>query len=212
MLFLSENKKYNDMWGVHMESNELNKKDAIMYALFVIYIIVLFKITIFRYPNMIYNFLDGYSYGARNLNTNIFETIDRYFTFMSNGGFLIGLSNLLGNVILFIPLGFMVPVLFPKMDNIIKIVLLAIVLSCSIEVFQYIFSIGATDVDDVILNTIGAIVGYLIYIVCMKFLDTTYYKILISVLLILVTSIGLFVGTGNNSAKSYHVMELIEIN
>lgn len=70
--------------------------------------------------------------------------------------------NLFGNVLLFIPLGFLVPTLFQKLAKFWKTVSFGFTLSLLIETWQ-LFLPRASDVDDLILNTLGTVLGYLLY-------------------------------------------------
>ena len=64
------------------------------------------------------------------------------------------------NVFLFIPFGFMLPWCSEKLQRLWKIVLIAAVFSALTEVTQYFFRIGLCETDDVIHNTLGAVIGY----------------------------------------------------
>lgn len=66
------------------------------------------------------------------------------------------------NVVLFIPLGFFLPLLYKEYKNVGKVVIGGLLLSLSIELLQM-FGRGATDVNDLITNIIGTILGYVIY-------------------------------------------------
>ena len=70
--------------------------------------------------------------------------------------------NLFGNVILFIPFAFMLLALF-RITKLNTIVLAALLVSTFIEITQYFFQIGLADIDDIILNTLGAIIGFYLY-------------------------------------------------
>ena len=60
------------------------------------------------------------------------------------------------NILFFIPYGF----LFPRKDNWKRVFVTALVLSVFIEFSQFIFNLGWCEVDDVISNTLGAMIGY----------------------------------------------------
>ena len=66
------------------------------------------------------------------------------------------------NVILFIPLGFFLPMLFMRYDKIGKVALTGFFISLSVEIFQM-FDCGSSDINDLITNTAGACLGFLIY-------------------------------------------------
>ena len=71
-----------------------------------------------------------------------------------------------GNVIGFLPFGFILPVILDKMRSGWLIVLAGFGLSVTVEVIQLITKVGCFDVDDMILNTAGAALGYLLFFIC----------------------------------------------
>lgn len=75
----------------------------------------------------------------------------------------IALHNLLGNVVLFIPLGWFLPGLFPKLRSFPMTFLSVLVSVSCVEVLQVVFTIGICDVDDLLLNLLGASIGYGVY-------------------------------------------------
>ena len=60
------------------------------------------------------------------------------------------------NILFFIPYG----LLFPRKDNWKRVFVTALVLSVFIELSQFIFNLGWCEVDDVISNTLGAMIGW----------------------------------------------------
>lgn len=77
------------------------------------------------------------------------------------------LKEIIENILIFIPLGLLL-----KMKDLSsqKIFLLGFLLSFTYEFLQYIFSIGAADITDIIANTIGAILGSLVYSILSHFI------------------------------------------
>lgn len=71
-------------------------------------------------------------------------------------------KNLFGNIILFMPYGFL-GILYPKLKSFINLFLIFVVLINILEFSQYYFGRGFAELDDVILNTLGMSIGYLIY-------------------------------------------------
>ena len=63
------------------------------------------------------------------------------------------------NVILFLPLGIFLPLLYEQYNSLSKVLLLGFLFSLSIEIIQ-IFGFGTTDINDLITNTFGAVLGY----------------------------------------------------
>lgn len=70
--------------------------------------------------------------------------------------------NLFANLLLFSPLGFFLPMLSEKFRTVRKIVLVGIMISTCVEILQY-FIGRSSDIDDIILNTIGVGIGFAIY-------------------------------------------------
>lgn len=73
------------------------------------------------------------------------------------------LQNVIGNVAMFIPSGIVLPIIYKRLNTFGKVVLAGGGISLSIEMIQLPFSVRATDIDDLILNTAGVIIGYGIY-------------------------------------------------
>ena len=71
--------------------------------------------------------------------------------------------NLTGNFAMFIPTGIMVPLIYKKFNTFGKVPLFGFLMSLTIEILQLPFAVRASDVDDLILNTAGCMVGYGIY-------------------------------------------------
>ena len=73
------------------------------------------------------------------------------------------------NIIMFIPLGIFLPLLFKKLDNLAKITFVGFLFSLAIELSQLVVmmlfyaSQRVFDIDDLIANTLGAIIGYIIF-------------------------------------------------
>lgn len=70
--------------------------------------------------------------------------------------------HIVHNILLFIPLGGYVT-LFSRDKHIFKSVLLIILFSILAEIIQFIFKVGATDIDDVLLNGSGGFIGVVMY-------------------------------------------------
>lgn len=98
-----------------------------------------------------------------NLNLKPFTTIQLYLSLLqSPDGGLVRHAwiNLVGNVIMFIPLGYLLPRIWKKLQKFYKTLLLAISIIFVAEAVQLLTGLGSFDVDDFILNCIGITVGY----------------------------------------------------
>lgn len=71
--------------------------------------------------------------------------------------------NLAGNVLIFVPFGFLLPVMSRKLKGFFNVLLLSLGLSLIVEVVQLAAQVGSFDVDDLLLNTIGGVLGYVVY-------------------------------------------------
>lgn len=74
------------------------------------------------------------------------------------------LLNVIGNTAMFIPLGIVWPAVYPALNTHKKVVLAGFGCSLCIEILQLPFYDRVSDIDDLILNTSGFILGYLIYL------------------------------------------------
>ena len=83
------------------------------------------------------------------------------YNFIPLYGMLNDITNSYLNVLLFIPLGIFVPCLWPEYRSMMKTVGLGLMTSLGIEILQ-IFTFRATDINDVITNVAGTMIGYLI--------------------------------------------------
>ena len=78
-------------------------------------------------------------------------------------------KNVIGNMIIFIPYGFFISY-FLKLDKSKQVIFLSLITSITIEITQLIIG-RVFDVDDILLNVLGGIVGYLLYKLLRKFKD-----------------------------------------
>lgn len=137
------------------------KKNKIIAALFFIfYLAALFKVLFFKYP--FFEVVRITQYGERNIFFSInlipFKTILNYLS--GDATLKIAFKNLIGNIVIFLPLGFLLPILFKKIDSYKKILFVSFAFSLIAEATQLFFGIGSFDVDDLLLNALGGILGF----------------------------------------------------
>lgn len=120
-------------------------------------------------------FYKNLNYRIRKINMVPFvNTIIPYLNGTSKANFYISYSNLSANILLFLPLGFFLSVaVYKSKRKIARTFSLVIILlvSVSIEILQYVFELGVSDIDDVILNVLGGIMGIFLFYIINK-LDT----------------------------------------
>lgn len=111
-------------------------------------------------------------YDEYHYNLIPFDTIRRYILYADVVGRKAVILNLLGNIIGFLPIGFFPPLLNTKYRRLHVTVLLAAGLSILVELIQLVTRVGSCDIDDVILNTLGGFLGYLVFLLFMKVRDS----------------------------------------
>lgn len=155
-------------------SRKFNLYHEIALLIFVIFIVglasqtVIPKIELGINGNI--NILKNGTHGINLLPLKVlFETYREVFINLNINYFII---NFLGNIIMFMPIGFFIPLLWEIPDK--KIIIVGFLFSLFIEVCQLFLNRG-TDVDDLILNTLGTILGLLVY----KFLYKKFKNLII---------------------------------
>lgn len=92
-----------------------------------------------------------------------FKTIFTYIIEYNNNNNAPFVINIIGNIVVFVPFGFLLPIAFQKQLNRLDKLLFASVTGILlIEMLQLVFKLGVFDIDDVILNSIGIVIGFVI--------------------------------------------------
>lgn len=73
--------------------------------------------------------------------------------------------NVFGNIMMFVPTGIVLPVLYKRLDNFFKVAGTGFLISLAIEILQLPFADRTSDVDDLILNTLGVVIGYVLFVI-----------------------------------------------
>lgn len=160
---------------VHKERFVLYKELFMFTAL--LYAMLLFYVVTFQDVN----------YGTNNFIP--FKEILRYEV-----GSKLFIQNIIGNIIMFIPFGLFVAYLI-KTRSAIPTILITIIISATIEYTQ--MQIGRTfDIDDIFLNLVGGIIGYMIYLIfnvleshLPPFFSTKLFKNILTIFLLAITLI-----------------------
>lgn len=142
---------------------EFNHK-AVMKLLFIIYMCVLVYVVFFaeamgRTPQ------DGYVYNLTPL-----KEIKRFMKYIWDNDALgrAARLNIFGNIIAFIPFGIYLPYTSESKLGFISTFLYTFSLSLTIELVQLITKVGSCDVDDIILNALGGVIGYILWFIYTK--------------------------------------------
>src|SRR5829696_1515705 len=137
---------------------------ALTIFLFIVYLVILVKIVLFK-GALFYQVVPGtddYRINSQNktyygYNLVPFRTILSFLTLHPSTSTSAKVFNLLGNIALFIPFGFLFPILFDRMSKFKTVFFISLLLSLFFELFQLITHTGQSDVDDLILNSLGAV-------------------------------------------------------
>ncbi|WP_342043718.1 VanZ family protein [Bacillus sp. OTU2372] len=136
----------------------------ILTLILCVYIAILSKLILFKYIPLSqiiehFNFTyDGYHW--RDNNFVPFKTI-YFYMYLADINLIIRIENLVGNIIGFAPFGFILPLLSKGFQKLSKVTITTFILSLTFETIQLVFEFGSFDVDDLILNTLGGILGYI---------------------------------------------------
>ena len=133
--------------------------------LFLIYILLLTGVILFKLPFYSPEISDG---------IRVINLVPLKGSFDNNG--IIDLREIIANILIFIPLGIYIHMLngeWPFMKKTLTVT----GLSVSFEVIQFIFAMGRTDITDILGNTLGGIIGIIIYAILLKILKSRTVKV-----------------------------------
>lgn len=130
--------------------------------LFIVYIMAL-----------IYFLFFAERYGQRSFeereyhyNLVLFQEIKRFWTYRRQLGTWAVTANLFGNILGFVPFGFIPPLISSNARGFFFITFSGFALSLCVETAQLITKLGCFDVDDLVMNTLGTAIGYVAFAVC----------------------------------------------
>ena len=150
-----------------MKNKKTNIVREIILFIFFVYFLFLLLLTIFKGGRIEFrNQFNSYMYREHGLLgiINIVPIKETINTFMhSETGMRNSLRNLIGNILVFMPLGFFIPLLFDKFNNLKKVLKVGFLSSLAIELSQLFVGGNVCDIDDVIYNTLGALAGFICY-------------------------------------------------
>ena len=104
--------------------------------------------------------MDEYRY-----NLELFKEIRRFIVYREQLGAFAVFSNLFGNILIFVPFGFFIA-MASSSRSFFKALFNSLGLSLCVEALQLVTRVGSFDVDDIFLNTLGGVLGYIIFVIC----------------------------------------------
>ena len=147
---------------MHSNLNKLVRKIAVV--LFLIYFTyLLYRLFFFAYSQY-------FRFSGEGLRFNFipFKTITAYLGGVGDDNVDVWFFNLFGNILAFMPMGFLLPLIFRKVKSAGALVINVFIISSVLEIIQLVTKLGTADIDDVILNTLGGFLGYLALIIVLR--------------------------------------------
>lgn len=130
-----------------------------------IYIIVLFMVIAVKFSGSFSDLLervqDYEEAGILRYNLQPLKSIRSMLRHVTEGWAFI---NLFGNIIPFIPFGFLLPLSYVNNDKLYRVFVWGLLFDIFIETFQLFTGLGVFDIDDIILNMAGITCGYLLFL------------------------------------------------
>jgi len=157
---------------------------AAIWFILVVYLLVLTKLILFK--SSPHNIREHLSYllhhhtwqsvkaNASHANYTPFATISLYLR--SSLGREYAMQNIGGNIAGFIPLGVLLPLVSRRLRKGWKVILATFAISLGFEFTQLVTGLGIFDVDDLMLNTLGGLLGYSIFVVFFRDSFVTYSR------------------------------------
>lgn len=132
-----------------------------VFVLFMVGLFMFLSFGIYQSPKEMFYYALRRLQTKEGMNLIPFRTICNYFQHFGviNEHFVL---NVLGNIFAFVPLGIGLPLLGKQYQNTLKMTALAVLLPVMVE-FMQLFIGRQVDVDDIVLNASGIILGYLLY-------------------------------------------------
>jgi Glycopeptide antibiotics resistance protein len=151
------------IWAVYRifvlnKNKKMNSVREIMINMFLIYLLGVVYLTFFSKGIRPYNW---------HPSVNVIP-IKETISMIKKCPWSVSFVNLAGNILLLLPVGIFVPTLFKKTRSMKKVISTGFLISLSIEITQLLTGLRICDIDDLILNTIGTMMGYIFYVLIRK--------------------------------------------
>ena len=143
-----------------MSQKQVKKIRTLGKVLFVLYIFFLLYFLIFSDWYGRTGVSREYQY-----NLVLFKEIKRFIEYREELGAFAVFTNLFGNILIFMPFGFFIS-MASRAIGFFMTLFYSFGLSLCVEVFQLLTKVGSFDVDDLLLNTIGGVLGYILFSIC----------------------------------------------
>lgn len=157
----------------------ISKGKLLLYGISIVYIVILLGAV----------FLNrGSLYG--NANLHIFSSYLEAYHKMDISLF----RNIILNILLFVPLGFLLPIYSDKLKKSYIVILIGLLTTLLIEYLQYITRMGIFEIDDILNNTVGTIIGYSAFMIYYSLKKKEKRKLIFVYVLPIIILISVFLG------------------
>lgn len=136
--------------------------------IFLIYLLFIVDVVVIKYygnvedvMNRIQAIIAARNNGIWNINLNPLISIASFLRSFQYGGIRV-IIFFIGNIFVFVPLGFSPPLVM-KNSSFLKTMALCLLIIIGIELTQFAACLGYADLGDVILNMIGSLIGFIVY-------------------------------------------------
>lgn len=153
-----------------------------LWIFFILYVLLFVTLTLFSgfYGRNGFTFVKWNkelfnNYIHNSLNLIPFKTIIGYIMPSGNISNKAVIVNILGNIAACMPFGFFLPLLFEKQNKFRVFIITMMIIVLIIELLQFVTLSGSCDIDDLILNVLGALIIYLIFRI--KIIRNLLYKL-----------------------------------
>ena len=143
-----------------MDARKKRRLRILGKILFVLYILFVFYFLIFSDWYGRTGEMQEYHY-----NLVLFKEIKRFWNYRGQLGAFATFTNLFGNIVIFLPFGFFMP-MASRYRSFFLTLFYSFGVSFFVECFQLVTRVGSFDVDDMLLNTFGGVIGYIVFAIC----------------------------------------------
>jgi len=146
------------VWRIKLKARSKKQIIIIGRIMFYIYILLLSYFLFFseRY---------GRDLVTKEYNLQLFKEIKRFLKYRKQIGFEAFVVNIFGNIFAFSPFGFFLPLLNKSYRKFYIVDILSVIFSLVIETAQLLLKVGVFDVDDILMNSVGGMLGYLAFFI-----------------------------------------------
>lgn len=147
------------MKGTILDSGKRERLCAAGKIIFILYIAFIIYFLLFSEWYGRSSSMQTYHYNLR-----LFKEIRRFWKYREQLGAYAVFTNLFGNILVFVPFGFFMPMASRRRSG-FSALFYSFGLSLCVETFQLLAKVGSFDVDDLLLNTVGGVLGYMVFVI-----------------------------------------------